>query len=46
VQQADPYSIRLLLKERQHRPPLQLAADDHLATSVNAVNLEHLLGDI
>ena len=28
-----------LLKESQHRPPLQLTTDDHLAASVNAVNL-------
>jgi hypothetical protein len=32
---------RQLLKERQDRPPLQLTTDDHMATSVNAVNLEH-----
>jgi hypothetical protein len=30
-----------LLKERQHVATLQLAADDHLAASVNAVNLEN-----
>jgi hypothetical protein len=30
-----------LLKESQHRPPLQLTTDDHLAASVNAVNLEN-----
>src|SRR5450756_2281923 len=30
-----------LLKECQNRPPLQLTADDHLAASVNAVNLEN-----
>jgi hypothetical protein len=35
-----------LLKERQNRPPLQLTTDDHLATSVNTVNLKHRLGDI
>src|SRR5665811_1411979 len=29
-----------LLKECQNRPPLQLTADDHLAASVNGVNLE------
>src|SRR5476649_734844 len=37
---------RQLLKERQHRPPLQLAADDHLTRSINAVYLENRLGDI
>jgi hypothetical protein len=35
-----------LLKESQDRPPLQLTSDDHLAASVNAVNLENRLGDI
>jgi len=30
-----------LLKESQHRPPLQLTTDDHLVASVNAVNLEN-----
>jgi len=32
---------RQLLKERQDVATLQLAADDHLAASVNAVNLEN-----
>jgi len=32
---------RQLLKERQDLATLQLAADDHLAASVNAVNLEN-----
>src|SRR5712672_3519272 len=32
---------RQLLKERQDLSTLQLAADDHLAASVNAVNLEN-----
>jgi hypothetical protein len=32
---------RQLLKERQDRPPLQLTTDDHMATNVNAVNLEN-----
>jgi hypothetical protein len=32
---------RQLLEERQHRPPLQLAADDHLTRGINAVNLEN-----
>jgi hypothetical protein len=35
-----------LLKECQNRPPLQLTTHYHLATSVNAVNLEDRLGDI
>jgi hypothetical protein len=30
-----------LLEERQDRAPLQLAADDHLASGINSVNLEH-----
>ena len=30
-----------LLKECQNRPPLQLTTNGHLATSVNAVNLEN-----
>jgi hypothetical protein len=30
-----------LLKESQHRPPLQLTTDDHLPACVNAVNLEN-----
>src|SRR5271165_3337791 len=30
-----------LLKESQHRPPLQLTTGDHLAGSVNAVNPEN-----
>ena len=34
-----------LLKECQHVATLQLAADDHLAASVNAMNLESRLGD-
>ena len=37
---------RQLLKERQDRATLQLPADDHLAASVNAVNLENRLGDV
>jgi hypothetical protein len=37
---------RQLLEERQHIPTLQLPANDHLATSVNAVNLENRLGDV
>jgi hypothetical protein len=31
---------RQLLKERQNVPTLQLTAEDHLASSINAVNLE------
>jgi hypothetical protein len=30
-----------LLEKRQDRAPLQLAADDHLASGINSVNLEH-----
>jgi hypothetical protein len=30
-----------LLKKNQDRPPLQLTTDDHLAASVNTVNLEN-----
>jgi hypothetical protein len=37
---------RQLLKERQDLATLQLAADQHLATSVNAMNLKDRLGDI
>ena len=35
-----------LLKESQDRTPLQLPANNHLAASVNAVNLENRLGDV
>src|SRR3954454_20648601 len=35
-----------LLEERQDRAALQLAADDHLASGINSVNLEHRLGDV
>jgi hypothetical protein len=35
-----------LLKERQNVATLQLAADDHLASGVNSVNLEDRLGDV
>jgi hypothetical protein len=35
-----------LLEERNYLAPLQLAADDHLTASVNAVNLKNRLGDI
>jgi hypothetical protein len=37
---------RQLLEERQDRTPLQLPANNHLAASVNAVNLENRLGDV
>jgi methionine aminopeptidase len=37
---------RQLLEERQHIATLQLAANDSLAASVNAVNLENRLGDV
>src|SRR5258708_37670329 len=36
---------RQLLEERQHVPSLQLAADDHLAYRVDAVNLKNRLGN-
>jgi hypothetical protein len=32
---------RQLLEKRQDRARLQLAADDHLASGINSVNLEH-----
>ena len=35
-----------LLEERQHGAALQLAADDHLASSINSVHLKHRLGDV
>ena len=34
-----------LLEERQHGATLRLAADDHLASSINFVHLKHRLGD-
>src|SRR5450432_448110 len=37
---------RKLFKERQDRAPLQLATYDHLATSINAMNLKDRLCDI
>jgi hypothetical protein len=37
---------RQLLEERQDRAPLQLAADDHLASGINSVNLKDRLGDV
>jgi hypothetical protein len=37
---------RQLLEKRQNMAPPQLTADGHLASSVNAVNLENRLGDI
>jgi len=35
-----------LLEERQDVAPLQLAANDDLASGINAVNLEDRLGDV
>jgi hypothetical protein len=35
-----------LLKESQNRAPLQLPTNDHLAASVNAVNLENRFSDV
>jgi hypothetical protein len=35
-----------LLKESQDRAPLQLAANHHLASGINPVNLENRLGDV
>jgi hypothetical protein len=35
-----------LLKERNYLATLQLAADDHLASGINAMNLKDRLGDI
>ena len=37
---------RQLLEERQDVATLQLTADDHLAGSINAVNLKDRLGDV
>jgi len=37
---------RQLLEERQDVAALQLAANEHLAASVDAVNLENRLGDV
>src|SRR3982074_638203 len=37
---------RQLLEERQDRAALQLAADDHLTSGINSVNLEHRLGNV
>ena len=37
---------RLLLEECQDRAALQLAADDHLASGIGSVNLEHRLGEV
>jgi hypothetical protein len=34
------------LKERQDSAALQLAADHHLASGINSVNLEDRLGDV
>jgi putative SOS response-associated peptidase YedK len=35
-----------LLEERQDRAPLQLAANDHLASGINSVHLKDRLGDV
>jgi len=35
-----------LPKERQDGATLQLAADDHLASGINSVNLEHRFGNV
>src|SRR5665213_2504616 len=37
---------RQLLEERRDITPLQLATNDHLASGINAVDLEYRLGDI
>jgi len=37
---------RHLLEERQDKAPLELTADDHLASGINAVDLKHRLGDV
>jgi hypothetical protein len=37
---------RQLLKERQDGATLQLATDDHLAGSIDAVDLENRLGNV
>jgi hypothetical protein len=37
---------RQLLEERQDRAALQLAADNHLTSGINSVNLEDRLGDV
>jgi hypothetical protein len=35
-----------LLEECQDIAPLQLTADDHLASAINAVHLKYRLGDV
>ena len=43
----DPNQARWqLLEEGQDVTALQLTANDHLAISINAVDLEHRLGDV
>ena len=37
---------RQLLKEREHRPTLQLPADDYVANRIDAVDLEYRLGNV
>jgi hypothetical protein len=38
--------MRQLLEERQDIAPLQLTADDHLASGINTMHLKNRLGDI
>lgn len=43
----DPYEAgRQLLEERQHMAPPQLAADQHIARRIDAVDLKHRFGDV
>jgi hypothetical protein len=35
-----------LLEERKDMTPLQLPADDHLASGINAMHLNYRLGDV
>jgi hypothetical protein len=37
---------RQLLKEREDITTLQLPADDHLASGINAMDLKYRLGDV
>ena len=39
-------ALRQLLEKRKDVPTLQLAADDHLAGSINSVNLEDRLRNV
>jgi hypothetical protein len=38
--------MAVILKERQNVPTFQLAADDQLASSINAVHLKDRFGDV